>query len=122
MINLNIDNIAVQVEENSTILDAAKKIGVDIPTLCYHEDLCVAGNCRVCVVEIEGRPRLETSCSTPVEDNMIIKTNSPKVRNSRKIITELLNLFRHIFLHAITKVVGKRLKLKVFLFFVFINL
>ena len=90
MINLTIDNIAVQVEDNSTILDAAKKIGVNIPTLCYHEDLCVAGNCRVCVVEIEGRPRLETSCSTPAENNMIIKTNSPKVRNSRKVITELL--------------------------------
>ncbi len=90
MINLTIDNIAVQVEENSTILDAAKKIGVNIPTLCYHEDLCVAGNCRVCVVEIEGRPRLETSCSTPAENNMVILTNSPKVRNSRKVITELL--------------------------------
>jgi iron-only hydrogenase group A len=90
MINITIDNIPVQVEENSSILDAAKKIGVRIPTLCYHEDLCVAGNCRVCVVEIEGRTRLETSCSTPVEDGMVIFTNSPKVRNSRKVITELL--------------------------------
>lgn len=90
MINLYIDNIAVQVEENSSILDAAQKIGVHIPTLCYHEDLHVAGNCRVCVVEIKGRPRLETSCSTPVEEGMDIQTNSPKVRNSRKVITELL--------------------------------
>ncbi len=90
MINLTIDNISVQVEENATILDAAKKIGVNIPTLCYHEDLCVAGNCRVCVVEIEGRPRLETACSTPVEEGMVILTNSPKVRNSRKVVTELL--------------------------------
>ena len=90
MINLKIDNIPVQVEENATILDAAKKIGVTIPTLCYHEDLCVAGNCRVCVVEIEGRPRLETACSTPVEEGMVILTNSPKVRNSRKVVTELL--------------------------------
>jgi len=90
MLNIIIDNISVQVEEKTSILEAAKKIGVHIPTLCYHSDLCVAGNCRVCVVEIEGRPRLEASCATPVEDGMVILTNSPKVRNSRKVITELL--------------------------------
>ncbi len=90
MINVTIDNIAVQIEDNTSILDAAKKIGVSIPTLCYHEDLCVAGNCRVCVVEIEGHPRLEASCALPAEEGMVIQTNSPKVRNSRKAITELL--------------------------------
>ncbi len=90
MINVKIDNISVQVEENTSILEAAKKIGVHIPTLCYHDDLCVAGNCRVCVVEIEGRPRLETACSTPVEEGMVIFTNSPTVRNARKTVTELL--------------------------------
>ncbi len=90
MINITIDNIPIQVEENTSILDAAKKIGIDIPTLCYHEDLCVAGNCRVCVVEIEGHPRLETSCATPAEEGMVIHTNSPKVRNARKTVTELL--------------------------------
>lgn len=90
MINITIDNIPIQVEENTSILDAAKKIGVHIPTLCYHEDLCVAGNCRVCVVEIEGRPRLEASCATPVEEGMVIFTHSPKVRNARRDVTELL--------------------------------
>jgi len=90
MINITIDNIPVQIDDNSTILNAAKKIGVHIPTLCFHEDLCVAGNCRVCVVEIEGRPRLETSCTIPAEEGMVIQTSSPKVRNSRKVITELL--------------------------------
>lgn len=90
MINVTIDNLSVQVEENTSILEAAKKIGVFIPTLCYHSDLCVAGNCRVCVVEVEGRPRLEASCAVPAEEGMIIKTNSPKVRNARKTITELL--------------------------------
>ncbi len=80
----------MQVADHSTILDAAKQIGVNIPTLCYHDDLCVAGNCRVCVVEIQGRPRLETSCSTPVEEGMVVYTNAPKVRNARKVIVELL--------------------------------
>ncbi len=90
MINITIDNIPIQVEENTSILDAAKKIGIEIPTLCYHDDLCVAGNCRVCVVEIEGHPRLEASCATPVEEGMVIRTNSAKVRNARKTVTELL--------------------------------
>jgi len=90
MINVTIDNLSVQVEENTSILDAAKKIGVFIPTLCYHEDLCVAGNCRVCVVEIEGRSRLEASCAVPAEDGMVIQTSSAKVRNARKVVTELL--------------------------------
>ncbi len=89
-INLIIDGQKIAVESGMTILDAAKKINVNIPTLCHHEDLCVAGNCRVCVVEIEGRNRLEASCATPVEEGMKIKTNSPKVRRSRKTIIELL--------------------------------
>ena len=56
-VNLTIDNIAVSVDEGSTILEAAKQVSIHIPTLCYHEDLCVAGNCRVCVVEQTGTNR-----------------------------------------------------------------
>ncbi len=89
-INLIIDGQKVSVEQGTTILEAAKKINVNIPTLCHHDDLCVAGNCRVCVVEVKGRERLEASCATPAEDGMEIYTNSPKVRNSRKVVTELL--------------------------------
>jgi NADH-quinone oxidoreductase subunit G/[NiFe] hydrogenase diaphorase moiety small subunit/NADP-reducing hydrogenase subunit HndD len=73
-----------------TILDAAKKINVNIPTLCHHEDLCVAGNCRVCVVEVKGKDRLEASCATPAENGMEIFTNTAKVRNARKDIVSLL--------------------------------
>ncbi len=90
MVNITIDNIPVQVPEGTTILEAAKKIGIRIPTLCYHDDLCIAGNCRVCVVEIKGRPRLEASCAMPVEEGMEIFTHSPKARNARKIVVELL--------------------------------
>ena len=90
MITLKINNTQVEVPEGTTILEAAKKIGVEIPTLCHHEDLCVAGNCRVCVVEIKGRPRLEASCATPAENGMEVFTHSAKVRNARNVITQLL--------------------------------
>lgn len=90
MVKLKINNIPVSVEEGATILDAAKKINVRIPTLCHHEDLCVAGNCRVCVVEQNGVKNLQASCAVPASDGMEIFTNSEKVRKARKHIIELL--------------------------------
>ena len=78
------------VDEGTTVLKAAEKINIKIPTLCYHKDLCVAGNCRVCVVEQIGSDRLIPSCAMPVSEGMEILTNSLKVRNARKQIVELL--------------------------------
>ena len=89
-VNLKINNIPVTVEEGSTILDAAKKLNFRIPTLCQHPDLCVAGNCRVCVVEQKGARALPAACATPVSEGMEIFTNSQKVRTARKHIIELL--------------------------------
>ncbi|NOZ45376.1 MAG: 2Fe-2S iron-sulfur cluster binding domain-containing protein [Chlorobi bacterium] len=89
-INLNIDGFNVSVEQGTSILKAAQKVNVKIPTLCYHEDLCVAGNCRVCAVEVEGMKILPASCAIPAEDGMVIKTNTPKVRKARKDIVSLL--------------------------------
>jgi len=89
-VNLKIDGIDVSVEEGKTVLDAANKLNIHIPTLCHHEDLCVAGNCRVCVVEQEGAKNLVASCATPAADGMVINTNTHKVRNARKHIIELL--------------------------------
>ena len=89
-IKLKIDNQLIEVEKGVTILEAAKRINVNIPTLCHHEDLCVAGNCRVCVVEVAGRDRLEASCATPAEAGMEILTNSAKIRNARKDVVSLL--------------------------------
>ncbi|MFA9391258.1 MAG: NADH-dependent [FeFe] hydrogenase, group A6 [Prolixibacteraceae bacterium] len=89
-LNITINGVVYEVEPGKTILDAAKDAGIIIPTLCYHKDLCVAGNCRVCVVEIVGQKRLSASCATPCHDNMEILTNTLKVRNSRKHIIELL--------------------------------
>lgn len=89
-INIIINGTPIKVQDGISILDAAKEAGVIIPSLCYHKDLCIAGNCRVCVIEIVGQKRLAAACATPCENNMEILTNSHKVRNSRKNIIELL--------------------------------
>jgi NADP-reducing hydrogenase subunit HndD len=90
MINLNINNQRVSVPAGTTVLEAAKKLNFNIPTLCNHPDLCVAGNCRVCVVEQTGARTLIAACSMPVSEGMDIHTNTLKVRNARKHIVELL--------------------------------
>ncbi|MBS3806979.1 MAG: [FeFe] hydrogenase, group A [Bacteroidales bacterium] len=89
-VSLKIDGFDVKVEKNSTILDAARKLDIHIPTLCYHEDLCVAGNCRVCMVERKGANSLVPSCATPAEEGMEIQTNTLKVRRARRYIVDLL--------------------------------
>lgn len=90
MVNLKINNTPVSVEEGTTVLDAAKRLNFRIPTLCNHPDLTVAGNCRVCLVEIKGARLLSASCATPVSEGMEVSTNSEKVRIARKHIVELL--------------------------------
>jgi NADP-reducing hydrogenase subunit HndD len=89
-VNLKINNIPISVDEGTTILDAARQLNFKIPTLCHHDDLCVAGNCRVCVVEQKGARLLPASCATPVSEGMEIQTNSLKVRQARKHVVELL--------------------------------
>jgi NADP-reducing hydrogenase subunit HndD len=94
-IKLTIDGKEVAVPKGSTILDAAKKIGITIPTLCHldlHDTKMVnqAASCRVCVVEVEGRRNLAPSCATPVVDGMVVRTNTIRVLNARKTILELL--------------------------------
>ncbi|WP_297099069.1 NADH-dependent [FeFe] hydrogenase, group A6 [uncultured Draconibacterium sp.] len=89
-VNITINGFPVEITTGKTILEAAEEQGITIPTLCHHKDLCVAGNCRVCVVEVAGQNRLSAACATPCEEGMEILTNSLKVRNSRKQIIELL--------------------------------
>ncbi|MBR3438843.1 MAG: (2Fe-2S)-binding protein, partial [Clostridia bacterium] len=84
MVNLKIDGIAVSVPENTTILEAAAKAGINIPTLCFLKDLNEIGACRICVVEIEGTDKLRAACNNPVEEGMVVYTDSPKVRKARK--------------------------------------
>ncbi|MEE4117017.1 MAG: NADH-dependent [FeFe] hydrogenase, group A6 [Marinilabiliaceae bacterium] len=89
-VNLKINNQEVSVPVGATVLQAAQKLNIHIPTLCNHDDLCVAGNCRVCVVEQVGSRTLIASCAQPAMEGMEILTNSLKVRNARKHIVELL--------------------------------
>jgi predicted molibdopterin-dependent oxidoreductase YjgC len=89
-IEINIDGKPVSVAEDSTILDAAKKLGIDTPTLCFLESLTPVNVCRVCVVELEGSRTLVPACSRKVEPNMSIKTDSERVRLSRRLVLEFL--------------------------------
>ena len=90
MVHLTIDGQPVEVEEGTTILQAAKKACIHIPTLCYHEDLSIKAVCRICVVEVEGQRLLPTACSTPVSEGMVVQTASPKVLKARRNILELI--------------------------------
>ena len=90
MVELIIDDKKVTVEEGATILAAAKKIGINIPNMCYDKRLRPYGGCRLCVVEQEGNPRLLASCSTPVAPGMVIKTDTPKLKKARQTVLELL--------------------------------
>ena len=84
MVNIVIDGKSIQVPEKTTILEAAKSVGIKIPTLCYFKGLNEIGACRICVVEVEGYDRLFTACNSPVEEGMVIQTNSRKARETRK--------------------------------------
>jgi NADH dehydrogenase/NADH:ubiquinone oxidoreductase subunit G len=87
---LTIDSIEVKVAPGTTILQAAEKAGISIPTLCHEEGIKPSGNCRICVVEVEGSHTLVGSCHTPVVDGMVIRTGSPKVMEARRGTIELL--------------------------------
>ena len=90
MAKLTIDNCEVVVSERTTILDAAKSVGIQIPTLCYLRDLNEIGGCRVCVVEVEGCDQLVAACNNYVLDGMVVHTNSPKAREARRTNVQLL--------------------------------
>ena len=90
MVTLTIDNKTVQVPEGTTILEAAQKLHIEIPHLCYLKDINEIGACRMCVVEVKGIERLVASCNSAAEDGMEVYTNSPKVRESRRLVIEML--------------------------------
>ena len=90
MLNVTIDGISIQAKEGSTILEAARTVGIEIPTLCYLKDLTPEASCRICLVEIEGIPKLFTACSTPVAEGNVIYTKSEKVIAARRSVLDLL--------------------------------
>ncbi|MBN2557495.1 MAG: iron hydrogenase small subunit [Clostridia bacterium] len=90
MINLTVNGKSVSVPEGATILDAARKLNVKIPTLCHLENIHKTGSCRICMVEVEGARTLQASCVTPASEGMVVRTNTERVRESRKIMYELI--------------------------------
>ncbi len=90
MIHLTIDGISVEAAEGATVMKAAASVGIEIPHLCFLENVNEISACKVCVVEMQGRKQLITACNSPVEEGMVIYTNSPKVRRVRRTNVELI--------------------------------
>ena len=90
MINLTIDGKQIECEEGLTILEAAMKNGIDIPTLCFLKEINEVGDCRMCIVEVEGRKGFTTSCITKAEEGMVVHTNSKAVQDARKVTLDLI--------------------------------
>jgi len=90
MAKVTIDGQEVEVENGITILQACEQAGAEIPRFCYHERLSIAGNCRMCLVEVERSPKPVASCAMPVNDGMVVNTNTPKVKKAREGVLEFL--------------------------------
>ncbi|KPL10436.1 hypothetical protein AMJ85_05720, partial [candidate division BRC1 bacterium SM23_51] len=89
---LTIDGQQVTAADGTRVIEAAKKLGIDIPHYCYHPSLSVAGSCRLCLVEVEGMPNLALACDTKVHEGMIVRTNTAKVAHARQDMLEFLLL------------------------------
>src|SRR6516165_8966960 len=90
LVDVTIDGATVRVPEGATLLDACRQQGIDTPTLCYLENLTPVNVCRVCVVEVEGSRTLVPACSRKAEPDMVVHTDSERVRTSRRLVLELL--------------------------------
>ena len=90
MFKLKVNDLDIEIEEGLTVLQACEQAGVEIPRFCYHEKLSIAGNCRMCLVEMEKSPKPIASCAMPASDGMVIKTNTEKVKKARKGVMEFL--------------------------------
>ena len=90
MVNLVIDGTPISVPAGTTILEAARKVNIDIPTLCFLKDINEVGDCRMCVVEVEGRRGFATSCIQKVEEGMVVRTNTEAVIEARRLVLDLI--------------------------------
>ena len=89
-VKIEIDGVKMEVPSTYTILDAAREAGIDIPTLCHLKEINEIGACRMCIVEVEGARGFATSCVMPVSEGMVVRTNTPAVRDARRVTLELL--------------------------------
>src|SRR5210317_1594158 len=96
LVKITVDGQEIEVPVGSTVLEAARKLGIEIPRLCHHEALSMQASCRICLVEmsVERRGRtynwVDASCVYPVQEGLVVKTDTKKIRKERKIILELL--------------------------------
>ena len=90
MVKLFVDDKEVEVTDGSTVMQACEKTGAEIPRFCFHERLSIAGNCRMCLVEVEGAPKPVASCAMPAAEGMKIITKSNKVKTAREGVMEFL--------------------------------
>jgi formate dehydrogenase major subunit len=97
MVNLTIDGKNLEVQEGITLLRAAQSAGIEIPVLCDHPELTPYGGCRLCLVEVDGYRTLQPSCTLPVSPNMVVRTNTEKVKNARKFVLTLIFSERNHF-------------------------
>ena len=101
MVNITIDGKMIEVPEGTTVLGAARLGGIEIPTLCDHPHLTPYGGCRLCLVEIEGARTLQPSCTMPASNNMVVHTDTAKVREARKFVLTLDLQRKKPFLHVL---------------------
>ena len=92
MIELKIDNQVIETQEGETVLEAALRSGIHIPHLCFHPCLSIAGNCRICLVQVNGRPKLMPACNLPITPGMEIETDSEPVRAARRAVMQFITL------------------------------
>ena len=85
-----IDGRDIQAPDGATVIQAAEKLGIFIPRYCYHPGLSIAGNCRICLVDVEKFPKLQIACNTPVTEGMVVQTNSAKAEDGRRAVLEFL--------------------------------
>ena len=90
LVTLTIDGQKIKTKKGTTILQAAKQAGIDIPTLCFLKDINEVGDCRMCIVEVEGRRGFATSCIQTVEEGMVVHTHTPNVLEARHVILDLI--------------------------------
>ena len=90
MPNLTIDGRQISSPDGSTVIQAAEKLGIFVPRYCYHPGLSIAGNCRICLVEVEKNPKLQIACNTPVSEGMVVHTKSEKAEDGRRAVLEFL--------------------------------
>src|ERR1051326_4191416 len=90
MPKLSIDGRQISVREGTTVIQAAEKLGIFVPRYCYHPGLSIAGNCRICLVEVEKFPKLQIACNTPVTEGMVVHTKNAKAEDGRRAVLEFL--------------------------------